>query len=129
MRYKSSGHTKHRNMFHLVWIPKYRKRILEGEVKIRLEEIFQECADVNRWTIEELNIQLDHVHLLIRLSPNDRVSDVVHLLKGGSSRIVRKEFPKLKEFLWGSSFWADGYFCETSGVVTEARIRNYIKNQ
>ena len=129
MRYKSGGHTKHRHVFHVVWIPKYRKRILEGEVKERLEELFRECADVNRWDIEELNIQLDHVHLMIRLSPDDKMSDVIHRLKGGSSRIIRKEFPKLKEFLWGTSFWADGYFSETVGVVTEKIIRAYIQNQ
>jgi len=129
MKYRSGSHSKYRLMYHLVWIPKYRKRILIGEVKDRLEELFRQCADINGWTLEELNIQTDHVHMLVSLKPSISVSAAVHLLKGGSSKIIRQEFPKLEEFLWGTSFWADGYFAETVGVVTEARIRSYIQNQ
>ena len=116
-------------MYHLVLIPKYRKRVLQEKIAERLEKLFQECCDVNDWKIEELNIQQDHVHLLVQLKPNISVSKAVQLLKGGSSRILRKEFPKLEEFLWGTSFWADGYFVETIGKVNEKRIREYIKNQ
>jgi len=116
-------------MYHLVWIPKYRKRILEGMIKHRLEDLFHQCAEMNGWTIEELNIQLDHVHMMVWLKPSISVSDAMQLLKGGSSRAIRQEFPELEEFLWGKSFWADGYFAETVGVVSEARIREYIKNQ
>jgi len=129
MRYRSGSHSKYRLMYHLVWIPKYRKRILEGAVKSRLEELFRQCAEMNDWTIEELNIQKDHVHMLIGLKPTISVSRAVQLLKGGSSKIIRKEFSELEEFLWGANFWADGYFAETVGIVTEARIRSYIKNQ
>ncbi len=128
-KYNSGSHTKHRHMYHIVWIPKYRKRVLQGVVKIRLEELFKECVEINEWMIEELNVQPDHIHLLIRLKPTDRVCDVVGKLKGVSSRIIRKEFPKLEEFLWGDSFWADGYFSETIGQISEDRVRSYIKNQ
>ena len=116
-------------MYHLVWIPKYRKRILQGKIKTRLEDLFQECADMNRWTIEKLNIQTDHVHMLVQMRPDVSVSKMVQLFKGSSSKAIREEFPDLKEFLWGKSFWADGYFAETVGQVSEARIREYIENQ
>ena len=116
-------------MYHLVWIPKYRKRLLKGEIKKRLEELFYECAEMNGWKIEELNLQVDHVHMLLRIKPSVSVSRVVQILKGGSSRAIRKDFPDLKEFLWGDSFWADGYFVETCGIVNERAIRHYIKNQ
>ena len=129
MRYWKGSHTKHRLMYHLVWIPKYRKRVLEGKVAKRIEELLYECADMNRWKIEELNIQSDHVHMLVRMRPEVSVSRMVQLFKGSSSRTIRKEFPDLKEFLWGKSFWADGYFAETSGQVNEQQIRKYIKNQ
>jgi len=129
MRYWKGSHTKHRLMYHLVWIPKYRKRVLEGKVAKRIEELLYECADMNRWKIEELNIQSDHVHMLVRMRPEVSVSKMVQLFKGSSSRIIRKEFPDLKEFLWGKSFWADGYFAETSGQVSEQQVREYIKNQ
>lgn len=116
-------------MYYLVWIPKYRKKILTGEVKDRLEVLFRQCAEINEWTIEELNIQEDHVHMLIGLKPSISVSRAVQFLKGCSSRVIRKEYPELEEFLWGDSFWSDGYFAETVERVSEDKIRNYIQNQ
>ena len=67
--------------------------------------------------------------LLIQVSPSNRISDVVKRLKGGSSRFLRQEFPELEEFLWGDSFWSDGYFCESVGYRDEAAVRRYIKDQ
>lgn len=128
-KYNSGGHTKYRVMYHLVWIPKYRKRVLRGAIKSRLEELFQQCSDMNGWKIEELNIQPDHVHMLIQLKPSLSISDSVQRLKGGSSKIIRQEYPELEEFLWGPSFWADGYFVESVGKITEDAIRSYIRNQ
>lgn len=128
--YKNGSHTKYRLMYHIVWIPKYRKRVLQGKLSERLKELIVECAEIHNWHIEELNIQKDHVHLLIQLQPSISVSDAVKMLKGGSSRKIRKEFPDLAEFYWNSkSFWADGYFAETIGKVDEKVIRNYIINQ
>ena len=116
-------------MIHLVWIPKYRKRVLKDKIAERLEELLHECADMQRWKIEELSIQSDHIHLLVQMRPNVSVSRMVQLFKGMSSRVIREEFSELKEFLWGKSFWAEGYFAETSGQINEDRIREYIKNQ
>ena len=118
-------------LYHIVWIPKYRKRILSGEIANRIRELLEECSEVNRWRIEELNVQKDHVHLLIQLRPDMSVSKVVQLLKGSSSHAIRKEFPALKEFYLGTSksFWNDGFFVETVGQVNESKIREYIQNQ
>jgi putative transposase len=127
--YWTGAHTKHRLKVHLVWIPKYRKRILLGKVAIRLKKLFYEACTMNRWYIHEMAIVEDHVHILIQIKTNESVAHVVHILKGGSSRIIRKEFPELYEFLWGDSFWADGYFAETVGQLNEATIRSYIKAQ
>ena len=127
--YSVGSHTKYRLMYHLVWLPKYRKRILEGKVKSRLEELFYECAEVNGWKIKELNIQRDHVHMVVLLKQTISVSRAVQRFKGGSSRVIREEFPELKEFLWGKSFWADGYFAETVGRISETEIKDYVKNQ
>jgi len=127
--YWSSSHSKHRLMYHLVWIPKYRKRILEGKLVDRLNVLFYQCAEVNGWSIEELNIQKDHVHMIVRLKPSISVSKAVQLFKGGTSKIIRDEYPSLEEFLWGDSFWCDGYFAETVGKVNEQVIREYVKNQ
>ena len=127
--YKTGGHTKYRLMYHLVWVPKYRKRVLKDIIALRLEALLKECAEVNRWQIEELNIQEDHVHMMVQLNTTISICKAVQLFKGGSSRKLREEFPELEEFLWGDSFWADGYFAETVGQKNEAIIRQYIQNQ
>ena len=128
-KYWQGAHTKHRHMYHIVWLPKYRRKILLDEVKEKVEELLKECANVNGWEIQELNIQSDHVHLMIQLPPSISVSKAVQLLKGISSKIIREELPQVRKMLWGKDFWADGYFSETVGTVSEERIRNYIKNQ
>ena len=129
MKYWIGSHTKHRLMYHLVWIPKYRKRILKGAIAARLKILFEQCAEVNRWEIQELNIQVDHVHMLVQLKSNVSPSYAVQMFKGGSAKVIREEFPELEEFLWGDSFWADGYFAETIGTVNEEKIKEYIKTQ
>jgi putative transposase len=129
MKYWTGSHTKYRFMYHLIWIPKYRKRVLKGAIAARLQELFEQCAEVNRWEIQELNIREDHVHILVQLRANVSPSQAVQLFKGGSSKVIREEFPELAEFLWGDSFWADGYFGETIGQVNEQKIREYIQDQ
>lgn len=91
----------------------------------------RECADVNRWKLEELNIQKDHAHMLVQLRPDVSVSKVVQLFKGKSSYLIRRGFPKLDEFYWGKadSFCGDGFFVETIGQVNESKIKKHIRNQ
>jgi putative transposase len=96
---------------------------------IRLRQLLNEACRINRWWISELSIPEDHVHLIIQTKPSDSVAEVVQRLKGGSSRVIRKEYPELEEFLWGDSFWADGYFAETVGSVDEDVVRRYIREQ
>ena len=127
--YWVGSHTKYRLMYHLVWLPKYRKRILKGKLAERLKELFFECCDMNGWVINELNIQVDHIHMILQLKQTISVSQAVQRLKGGSSKVIRSEFPDLKEFLWGKSFWAEGYFVETVGRITEETIKKYVRNQ
>jgi putative transposase len=127
--YWNGAHTKHKVMYHIVWLPKYRKRVLKGMLAKRVKELLEECAEVNGWRIDELSIQQDHVHMLAQLRPDISISKVVQLFKGKSSRILRKEFPSLAEFYWGDSFWNDGFFVETVGKVSLEKIREYIKNQ
>lgn len=88
-----------------------------------------EACKMNRWWIEELSIQDDYVHVMKQINPRESVTEVVQMLKGGTSRIIRKEYPELEEFLWGESFWADGYFAETVGQVEEEVVTKYIRNQ
>ena len=96
---------------------------------IRLRGLLYEACRMNKWWISELSIQEDHVHLIIQTKPEDSVAEVARRLKGGTSRVIRKEYSELEEFLWGDSFWADGYFAETVGHVDEEVVRRYIREQ
>ncbi len=126
-RYVTGAHTKHRLQYHLVWIPKYRKRVLRGKIAIRLRQLLYEACRVNRWWISEMSIQEDHIHLVVQMPPQYSVAGVVQIFKGGTSRVLRKEYPELEEFLWGDSFWAEGYFAETVGQVDEEVVKKYIR--
>ena len=128
-KYWTGTQTKHRLQYHLVWIPKYRRRILRGKIAARLRHLLYEACKMNDWWISETAIQDDHIHIVIQISPSDRLSDVVQTLKGGTSKVIRAEFPEIDEFLWGDSFWAGGYFAETVGSVDEEVVRKYIESQ
>ena len=128
-RYWTGAHTKHRLRFHLVWIPKYRKRVLRGKIAARIKQLLYEACKVNNWLLSEMNVQEDHVHILVQIWRRESLADVVKRLKGGTSKVIRAEFPELEEFLWGDSFWADGYFAETVGKVEEEIMQKYIREQ
>lgn len=94
-----------------------------------MSELFYEGAKANNWFIHELAINEDHVHIMMQMPPKVSVSKAVMHLKGGTSRVIRKEFPELREFLWGDSLWQDGYFAETVGKISEIKMREYIQRQ
>jgi len=127
--YWTGAHTKHRLQVHLVWIPKYRRRVLRGKIAIRLRHLLHVASNMNRWKIREMSIQPDHIHMIVQIKPSDSISEVAQIMKGGTSRAIRKEFPELEEFLWGESLWADGYFAESVGHVNEEVVKRYIREQ
>ena len=122
-------HSRYRLQYHLVWIPKYRKRVMIGDVASSVRKLFYDCAQMNDWWITRLAVMPDHVHLLIELPPNRFGFPSCQNLQGGSSRALRQMHPELDEWLWGDSFWAVGYFAESVGRVTENAIKLYIENQ
>ena len=123
------AHSTHRHLYHIVFVPKYRKAVLHGKLTKRLLQLWFECCKVNKWYIHEIEILPDHLHMLIQLPPNIAVSKAVQYLKGGSSKVIRQEFPELEEWLWGDSLWQDGYFSETVGRKNEEAMREYIRKQ
>ena len=128
-KYGSGAHTKHRLRYHVVWIPKRRKNILRKDISTRITEILYEGCKLNKWWIEELAIKTDHVHMLIQIKPRESLSSVMHKIKGVSSRLLKQEYPDLDEFLWGDSFWCDGYFAVTVGEIEEGVVKRYISSQ
>ena len=123
------AHTKHRLQVHLMWIPKYRRRVLRGKIAVRLRQLLREACKMNGWQISEISIETDHIHLIMQVKPRDSASGVVQILKGGTSRVLRKEYPELEESLRGDSFWADGYFAESVGHVDKDVVKRYIQEQ
>ncbi len=103
--------------------------MLRGKIAIRLKKLLYEACGMNNWWISELAIQDDHLHLVVQVPPQSSLAEVVQIFKGGTSRVLRKEYPELEEFLWGESFWADGYFAETVGQVNEDVVKKYIRDQ
>ncbi len=125
---KSLNHTKWECKYHIVWIPKYRRKSIYKELRPYLGEIFKDLATRKECTIEEGHLMLDHVHLLISIPPKHSVSQVVGFIKGKSAiSIARTYFGRRKNFT-GQSFWARGYYVTTVGRDEEV-VRNYIKHQ
>jgi putative transposase len=123
---KRSNHAVYQVFYHIIWIPKRRKKVLVNAVASRLREICNEVAKENGWTILRLAIQPDHVHLFVEATPKEAPHEIVRAFKGRSSRILRQEFPHLLKL---PSLWTQSYFCRTAGHVSAAVIDRYIKDQ
>jgi putative transposase len=123
----TGSHSKHRLLFHLVFLPKYRKRVLSGKIAKLLQHEIYEGVKLNGWWVEELAILEDHVHMLIQIHANESIASVVKRIKGATSRALRKEYEDIPEFVWGDHFWARGYFAESIGSKTELAVKKYIQ--
>ena len=116
--------------YHIVWCVKYRHRIITPEIEKSLIKILQKIASDNEFLINEINTDLDHIHLLIDCKPQHYIPNIIKALKGVSARLLMLEYgDKLKEKLWGGHLWNPSYFIATVSENTEEQIRNYIKNQ
>ena len=128
-RYRLGAHTKSDLKVHLVWIPKYRKAVLTGEVAIRVRDLIRQIAAEHELEIISGKVARDHVHVFLAYRPNQAISQVMQWLKGISSRVLLQEFPHLRKKFWGRHFWARGYFAVTSGTITDEMIKEYIEEQ
>ena len=126
--YRTGTHTVYDIKFHLVWITKYRYKILKGNIGQRLRILLKQGCEARDIGIIRGHIAPDHVHMLVSIPPSLSVSDVAKYLKGRSSHLLQDEFPELKKRYWGQHLWARGYFCATVGTVTEEMIKQYIEN-
>ncbi len=112
--------------YHIVFCPKYRRHILEDEIKEKLEEIFEDVAMENGWEIISKEIMPDHVHLFVSADTQTKPHIVVKRFKGRSSRILRHDFPELLKM---PTLWTHSYFLSTAGNVSAAVIKRYIEQQ
>jgi putative transposase len=123
--YKHSNHSVGMANVHLIWIPKRRKPVLKGEIRLRLSQILDSVAADREWIIKAKEIASDHVHLMVEYDENTPIAEVVRAFKGRSSKLLRDEFPDLKKL---PSLWTRSYFYDTSDKVSTAKIIAYIND-
>ena len=129
MGYRKTAHSVYDLKYHIVWITKYRKPVLQGQIALRVRELIrQTCATLDVYIVSG-HVSKDHVHLLLSVPPNRSVSEVVQRLKGRSSRLLLEEYSELRRQFWGRHFWARGYFAASTGNVTDEIIKQYIEFQ
>ncbi len=126
--YGSLSHTKWECKYHVVFIPKYRKKRIYGEIRRRLGEVLRRLAEQRESRVEEGHLLPDHVHMMLSIPPKYSVSQVIGYMKGKSAIHIAREFAGRKRNFVGQNFWARGYFVSTVGR-DEAVIREYIRHQ
>lgn len=127
IKYKSNNNIVYSCKYHVVWCPKYRRKVLTGKIETRLKELIQETCIELQSELIELEIMPDHVHLLLEVDPQFGVHKVIKAIKGKTSRILRKEFKVLTTKI--PTLWTNSYFISTVGGAPLEVIKQYIENQ
>ena len=127
--YRCGAHTVYEIHLHLVWTTKYRKPVLVGDVSTRMRDLIREICGTHDVKIMKGHVSKDHVHLFVSIPLQLTISRFVQRVKGKSSYKLLQEFGQLRKTYWGRHVWARGYFCCSSGNVTDEVIKSYIENQ
>src|SRR5215831_8268630 len=128
-RYQLGAHTKTDLKGHVVWIPKYRKRLLTGQGALRVRDLLRQIALAHELEISTGKVASDHVPMFSQYKPHQDLSKLVQWLKGSSSRLRLQEFPHLRKQFWGRPFWARGYLAVSSGNIPDELSQQYIEAQ
>ena len=126
---QSIQHTRWNCTYHIVFIPKYRRKIMYGEMKRDLMEILKKLCEMKQVPIIEGKMCIDHVHMYVAIPPKLSVSEFMSYLKGKSTLMLFDRHPEFREKRTDKNFWARGYYVATVGNVNEETIREYIRNQ
>ena len=127
--YREGAHTVYDLKYHLVWVTKYRYKVLVGDVAVRARDLIRQVCMTREIKILKGHVSQDHVHLLVSSPPKLSVSDMMQYIKGRSSHGLQGDFPSLRKRYWGQHLWARGYSCASSDTVTDAMIKAYIEQQ
>ena len=127
--YRKTSHTTYDCKYHIVWITKYRKKVMVGLVAERVRELIRGICKEHDVEILKGHVSKDHVHLFLSVPPHLAISKLVQYLKGKSSYKLLSENKDLSKLFWGRHLWGRGYFVATSGNITDEIIMEYIKNQ
>ncbi|MEO8972171.1 MAG: IS200/IS605 family transposase [Ktedonobacteraceae bacterium] len=125
--YKLSRNVSYSCKYHVVWCPKYRRKVLVEQIAERLQHIIREVCDEHQAEVLSLEVKSDYVHLLVECDPQFGIHRLVRLIKGRSSRFLRQEFPTLKTRM--PTLWTNAYFLSTVGGTPVSVMEQYIENQ
>jgi putative transposase len=125
--FKTNNNVVYSCKYHVVWCPKYRRKVLVDGVDTRLKEILHEVVSETTGEILEIEVMPDHVHVLVEIDPQYGIAKLVRNMKGRSSRFLRQEFPWLKSRL--PTLWTNSYFVSTVGGAPISIVKQYIENQ
>ena len=125
--YRTGAHTVYDIKYHVVWVTKYRYAVLRGEIAERARDLIRDICLQHEVRILKGHVSKEHVHLMVSAPPRLSVSRMMQYIKGKSSRRLQEEYPTLRQRYWGRHIWARGYFCASSGTVTEEMIKEYIE--
>lgn len=129
MELDSNAHSVFLLHYHLVLVVKYRRQVFDERISERAKEIFAYIAPKYNITLQEWNHDKDHVHILFRAHPNSEISKFINAYKSASSRLLKKEFPEIRQKLWKESFWSQSFCLLTTGGAPIEVIRKYIETQ
>ncbi|WP_066497771.1 IS200/IS605 family transposase [Abyssisolibacter fermentans] len=129
MEYNKNSHAIYNIKYHIIWVTKYRYKVLVKPISIRLRDLIIQGCEARNIKMIKGSVGKDHVHMLVSCPPNLSPSKTVQYLKGRSSRLLQEQYPELRKRYWGQHLWARGYFLRAVGNVTEGIVKNYIENQ
>ena len=129
MKLDSNNHSVFMMCYHLIFVVKYRRDVIDDIISRRLKEIFEYIAVSYNITLQEWNHDKDHVHILFKAQPNSNISKFINAYKSASSRLIKKEFPLLKKKLWKEFFWSRSFCLITAGNVSLDVLKQYIESQ
>ena len=122
-------HSVYKLTYHLVLVIKYRRKVIDEDIFDSLMVIFSDIGDNYDVEIIESNWDVDHIHVLFEATPSTNLVKFINAYKSASSRTIKRDYPKIKKFLWKSAFWKTGYFITTSGGANIETIKKYIERQ
>ena len=129
MNFDTNNHSVFSLNYHLIMVVKYRRKVINDTISNRLKEMFECIGKMYHITLIEWNHDIDHVHVLFKACPNTEISKFMNAYKSASSRLIKIEYPEIKEKLWKEAFWSKSYCLISTGGVTIDVIKRYIETQ
>lgn len=125
----NNNHSVFLMYYHLVLVVKYRRKVIDDDISFRLKEIFEYISPRYNISLQEWNHDKDHIHISFKAQPNSELSKFINAYKSASSRLIKKEYPQIRKYLWKEYFWSRSFCLLTTGGVPIEVIKRYIESQ